>query len=86
LTKVSLCIYTLKIRHRVLEKEGRTKMYQVAITAGGVEYFFALDTKEDVKTLVNESYRVTGVKIWVDGSQLSDYQVYELVHGEYAGV
>jgi DNA-binding protein len=61
-------------------------MYQVSITAAGTEYFFAVDNQEGVRTLVNESYRVTSVKIWEDSKELTTAQINNLVFGELSGV
>jgi hypothetical protein len=61
-------------------------MYQVSITAAGNEYFFAVDKQENVRTLVNESYMVTSVKVWEDGEELTTAQVNNLVFGEFSGV
>lgn len=71
---------------KALKEEAKTKMYQVAITSAGTEYFFTVDTREDVKTLITQSFRVTGVKVWEDGKELDAYQINTLVFGELTGV
>jgi len=38
--------------------------YGVKITAGGVDYSFVLDTEQGVRELVENSMRVTAVRVW----------------------
>jgi hypothetical protein len=38
--------------------------YGVKITAGGVDYSFVLDTEQGVRELVENSMRVTSVRVW----------------------
>jgi hypothetical protein len=57
-------------------------MFGVSITAGGVTYNFALDSEKDVRSLVQNSHRVTNVEIWSGKEKLSDSQVIDMINQE----
>jgi hypothetical protein len=45
------------------QKENKVP-YGVQITAGGTDYSFVLDTEQGVRELVENSMRVTAVRVW----------------------
>lgn len=61
-------------------------MYGVEITSAGTTYNFVIDSRTKVQELVNNSFRVTKVRIWDEtqspAKELSSDEVMELVFGK----
>jgi hypothetical protein len=70
------------------DKERKGKhMYGVEITSIGSTYSFVADNRESVATLINNSFRVTSVKVWdetrVPARLLTSDEIMEICKSAY---
>jgi hypothetical protein len=68
-----------------MTKRKEKVMYGVEITSVGTTYNFVLDSRTKVQELVNNSFRVTKVRIWDETHnqrELSEQEVLNLLFGK----